>query len=186
MLLTLQALPVRRRKPCVTQIYAEMTVYVQRHLNNWFVTVQTLELISSSCHNYCLKERKCTAVEHVWTLFPLFALSQWDINKNDMKINGIPKKYQMSSFWSLPQQLLFLAEDEQRGGVSAFSCYLIKWPCTYLSANLKWLSSKPFCNWMPYAIFTFHWKCYCSNAFCKGGNVSNVVEDSLGENSVAF
>lgn len=122
----------------------------------------------------CQEERNCTAGEHVRASFFLFVFSQWGVNtKWHMKINSVPKQDQMTSFWRLGWQLISPAEDEQREGVPSFSSILIKWPSAYLSVSLKWLSSKPFCNWMPAVIFTFHCKCYCAHTFCKAGSVLN-------------
>jgi len=75
------------------------------------------------CVSYsCQEEQICTAGEHVRTSFPLFVLSQWDINKKwHMKINSVLKQDQMASFWRLWRQLIFPAEDELREGVPASS-----------------------------------------------------------------
>lgn len=92
---------------------------------------------------------------------------------------SVLKQDQMVSIWRLQQQLIFPPKDEQRERVFVSSSPLIECPTAYLSASLKWLSSKAFCNWMPAVIFTFHWKCYCGRTFCRGSSVCNVLEDTL-------
>ena len=52
----------------------------------------------------------------------------------------------MASFGMLQQQLIFPPEDELGEGVFVSSSLLIECPTAYLSASLKWLSSKAFCN----------------------------------------